>query len=95
MKRQKRDWAKIVEEQRKSGRPIKAFCELKGIHPNTFYMKRKLFDRQELVEISIHETAEVKIHPILIQSGSFSVHIHPGFDQDCLKSVLEVIGDIR
>jgi len=93
MNRQKRDWPRILEEQRKSGESVKEFCESRGIHPNTFYKKRKLHVQQPLVEIPV--TGAVEDTPIMVSVGRFSVSVRRGFDPGILSSVLEVIGELR
>jgi hypothetical protein len=91
MQRQKRDWAKIIEEHQRSGRSVKEFCEPKGIHPTTFYKNRKLCKQQPLVEIPV--SGYMRGSSIVLHAGRYSVSIQNGFDRQTLKSVLEVIGE--
>ena len=93
MTRRKRDWPAVLHEQRKSGESVKEFCASRGIHPNTFYKKRKLHSKQPLVEIPV--TGTVEDTPIMVSVGRFSVSVLRGFDPEILKSVLEVVGDLR
>ena len=93
MKKGKRDWAKIIKDHRDSGKSVKDFCHAKGIHPNTFYKYRKLYSTQPFIEVSVSEHQDVA--PIVLRVGRYSLRIQSGFDRDCLKSVLEVIGGIE
>lgn len=93
MKRQKRDWNRIIREHEESGKSVSEFCEAKGIDRNTFYKNRKLGQLRPLVEISC--PSHVEITPIVLRAGCFTIDISPGFDRRCLKNVLEVIGDVE
>ena len=89
-----RDWAGLVDEHRNSQESVKEFCESRGIHPNTFYKKRKLLQQRRLVEIPVAPSSVEDI-PIVVRTGRYRVSIRRGFDRECLRSVLEVIGEPR
>lgn len=93
MKRQTRNWKKLIEEHSASGKSVTDFCAAKGIHPNSFYTKRKSFKKQALVEIPGPST--IGTLPLVLRIGRYSLSIERGFDPGSLKSVLEVIGGIE
>lgn len=93
MKRQNLDWRKIVEEQATSGKSIQEYCTDIGVHPNTFYRKRKAQEGSPIVEI--HPTPSIEISPLTVNVGKYSVAIRSGFDAVALKSVLEVLGELQ
>jgi hypothetical protein len=43
----------ILEEQRRSGKPVREFCKSRGVHRNTFYQKRKLYVQQKFVAVAV------------------------------------------
>jgi len=92
MSNQKHEWPRLLAEHRKSGDSVKDFCRSRGIHPNTFYKKRKLHESGPLVEIPV--TPSVDVTPIEVNAGRYRVSIRSGFDRECLRSVLEVIGEL-
>jgi hypothetical protein len=56
-----RHWAEVLQEQRESGKTVKAYCASIGIPEHTYYYwKRKLTDTYylELESISMRESAE-------------------------------------
>ena len=92
MMRRRGDWPEIIAEQPRSGKSVDEYCKSKGIHPNTFYRKRKLYGRSAMVEIlplSNRESAA-----IVVSFGEYSVAIRKGFDAESLKSILRVIGEL-
>ena len=90
----KRDWSRIVADQEASGKSVHEYCESLGVHPNTFYKKRKAQrGHPELVEI--RPKAKGEAAPIILNFGQYSVAIGSGFDPQLLKSVLEVIGELE
>lgn len=93
MKRQKHDWKKLIEEHSGSGKSVTDFCAAKGIHPNSFYAKRKSCKKQVLVEIPGPNA--IGTLPLVLKIGRYSLAIERGFDPGSLKSVLEVIGGIE
>ena len=90
MRRQERDWSRLVDEHSASGTSVKDFCKSRGINSTSFYKNRKIIKRQPMVEIPV--SGSIELTPIVVKSGCYSVCIHPGFDRDSLKSILEVIG---
>jgi hypothetical protein len=93
MKRQKRDWVVLIEEQERSGESVKEFCKGKGIHPATFYKSRKSYGKKSMVEIPAPVAME--INPLILKTGRYSLAIEHGFDPESLKSVLQVLGEIE
>jgi len=93
MNKQKRDWPKILKDHLASGESVKEFCESRGINTTVFYKNRKLACGQPLVEIPV--VGSLEFGPIVVMHGEFSVSIPYGFDRECLKSVLEVIGELK
>ena len=93
MKRKKRDWAAIIQEQEERGVSIKDYCKAEGIHPTSFYKNRKVFPPQPLVEIPV--PAAIQTNPIVIRTGHYALTVQSGFDRDSLKLVLQVIGEIE
>jgi hypothetical protein len=92
MKRAKRNWPQLVEDQEASGQSVQEYCKSIGIHPNTFYKKRKVREHQSLVEIRPPSSSEMTA--IVVNLGHYSVAIRSGFDPQCLKAVLQVIGEL-
>ena len=93
MRKERRDWPSIIQEQEASGISVPEYCKAKGIHPNTFYVKRKRQNGNGLVEI----TPEPKgaMTPIFVQTKRYSLAIRNGFEPETLKAVLEVIGELE
>lgn len=96
MRKRRHDWQRVLEEHRVSGKSVKEFCAEREIHPNTFYKMRQLSRTRELVEIRRTPAAEsADASPLEVRTGQYGVMVRRGFDRDCLKSVLEVIGELR
>jgi hypothetical protein len=89
---QKRDWAKIIEDFKASGKSVKEFSASKGFHPNTVSKYRKLYQEQPLEEIPVKGI--IGASPIVVHIDDYTVNISTGFDRTCLKSVIEVLGEI-
>ena len=94
-----KNWDKIFEQHRQSGKSIPEFCKDIGIHVNTFYKHRKRIGCQR----SVNDSAVVEIKPafsapsapIVLNTKKFMISISNGFDESQLKSVLKVIGDLE
>ena len=95
MKRKKRDWAAIIEDQEKQGIPIRDYCEAEGIHPTSFYKNRKIHKQRSMVEIPAPARLSEGINPIVLRTGRYSLAIQTGFERDSVKSVLQVIGELE
>lgn len=93
MKEQNRDWRQIVEQQAASGKSIQEYCKGIGIHPNTFYRKRRAQKRSGMIEI--RPTPSTEISALIVSVGRYSVAIRGGFDAETLRSVLQVLGELQ
>ena len=93
------NWDQIFEQHRLSRKSIPEFCSEIGIHPNTFYQHRKRIGSQ----VSSGDSAVVEVKPvfsspaapIVLKTKRFMISISAGFDEDGLKSVLKVIGELE
>jgi len=55
-------WAEVMQRRQVSGRSIKGFCQLEGIHQNTyFYWQRKL--RESACKVLPNKNSELMIKP--------------------------------
>lgn len=92
MKRPKRNWSPILENQETSGKSVHEYCESIGIHPNTFYKMRKVQAHPAMVEVRPQPGA--KGSPIVVNLRQYAVAVRSGFDPQCLKVVLQVLGEL-
>jgi len=93
MKEQNRDWRQIVEEQAACGKSVQEYCKSIGVHPNTFYRKRKM--QRRLVMVEVRPAPSTEISPIIVSVGKYSVAIRTGFDAEALQAVLHVLGELQ
>lgn len=94
-------WTRIVAEQRRSGLPVKRFCEARGIPASSvFAWKRKLADAGE-AEAAVFVEAKVKgvdddhrgsVGGIAIElARGRRVLVGRGFDRQLLRDVIETL----
>jgi hypothetical protein len=93
MKKAKRDWSRIIAAQATSGKSVQEYCRGVGVHPNTFYKKRKVEGHPAMVEI--RPSWSRKVTSIVVNIRQYSVTVGSGFDPQCLKAVLQVIGELQ
>jgi len=93
MRGRKIDWEEIIRKQKYSGKTIPEFCREIGIHPNTFYKHNKIQKEKGVVEIK-PKLSSVQASPIVIKKGDFSISVEKDCDEEALKSVLKVIGEL-
>ena len=93
MRGQRIDWEEIIRKQKYSEKSIPEFCREIGIHPNTFYKHNKIQKEKGLVEIK-PKFSSVRSSPIVINKGDFSVSVDKDCDEEALKTVLRVIGEL-
>lgn len=102
-----RHWAKIMQERTENGLSIKAFCQQKGIGPNTyFYWQRKLREaaspalpqpapvEQSLVPRgwAVCKAAEpVPVKALSIEIGGVRIEVEPDTDQELLVKTCRVL----
>lgn len=93
MRRSNRDWSEILEDQARSGKSVQKYCKEVGVHPTTFYRKRRLHASAPMVEILPEPTQES--HALVVRVGKYSVAVRRGFDAVALRSILQVLGELQ
>ena len=90
-------WAEQIRRCRESGKSQKAFCQDTGLARSTFeYWKRKLQKTAGSshivavpVEKMVHASPPLRLHV----RGGYLLEVEPGFCQQTLREILEVVND--
>lgn len=99
-----REWTARIEAWQRSGKSQRAFCLDAGIPLGTFqWWRNRLRNDQDSV-VGESSFVEVSLHPrevttsssrqsraVAIVCGAYRVEVTPGFDQDTLAAVLDVV----
>ena len=92
MKRAKElNWPALIEEQKRSGKTVKAFCREKGVHYSGFYRFKKRQSSQKLVEVPVKKTETSRGESITIIYRDYTISVPPDFNNEHLRELLNVV----
>lgn len=87
--RSEAEWRGLFGEQKRSGKTVREFCRIKGVHENVFYRKRKLLSGTgELVRLPVSLDRGARIE---IAIGAVTVGVKNGFAERELVRVLRCV----
>lgn len=87
--RTRAQWEALIKEQKESGVSVNAFCTGKGIHPVTFYKKRKeMTHKSEFVQLPVNSEKRGRI---IIKIKDISIEPETGHDPQELSSVIRTV----
>lgn len=91
-------WEELISEFEKSNSSLSYFCKTWGVPTWKFhYWRRKLrSDEVGFVKLDVIDIKEVKVSKeqavgILIHSGTFTIEIENGFNEQTLKRLLDCL----
>lgn len=89
------DWNELVGEQEASGQGVQAFCQERGIKPNSFYRWRKRLQQNQPVRFALLEPEEeIAVRApdlkVILASGD-RLRVANGVDAATLRLVLEML----
>lgn len=105
-----RQWAEVMRERAESGERIKAYCERRGIQPNTYYYwQRKL--REAAIEemtttielpaprgwaaaVRAETGAEIESQTLTVEIGQYRVHVGADAEERLLARVCRTLAAI-
>ena len=92
-------WRRVLGRWRRSGLPVRAFCQAEGVSEPSFYWWRRKFDRVDhktpaflpvhVVTEEVKEPATVGIEIVL--ANGRCLRVGPGFDPDTLVKVVDLL----
>jgi transposase-like protein len=93
--RQHRDWSALISEQEASGQSLRAFCDERGIKPNSFYRWRKRLRDNKPVQFALLEPQEEVAArgsgvEVILTSGE-RLRVVRGVDAATLRLVLDTL----
>lgn len=89
-----RNWSKLIEEQKQSGKTVSEFCKIEGVHYTSFYKNRQKLRQHHFIEIKIQEKQALQEQPLILKYKEFSLEIPISFNKQILKDFLSVLGEI-
>lgn len=89
------DWNELICEQEVSGQGVRAFCQERGIKPNSFYRWRKRLQQNQLVRFALLEpkeeiAARAPWLEVIVASGD-RLRVANGVDAATLRLVLDML----
>jgi transposase-like protein len=89
------DWNELIREQEASGQGVHAFCQERGIKPNSFYRWRKRLQQNQPVAFALLEAKEeiaarVPDLEVILVSGD-RLRVANGVDVATLGLVLDML----
>jgi transposase-like protein len=89
------DWKELIGEQEASGQGVHAFCQERGIKPNSFYRWRKRLQQNQPVRFALLEpkekiAARVPDLEVMLASGD-RLRVANGVDAATLGLVLDML----
>jgi mRNA-degrading endonuclease HigB of HigAB toxin-antitoxin module len=93
----KYNWPQIIEEQKVSGKTVKAFCAEKGFHENTFYKYRAKHKKNKhsipasFIKIEPGKEVLFENNKIIIDVGKYKIKLSAGFSSDHFTRVLDIL----
>ena len=90
------DWNELIGEQEASGQGVDAFCQERGIKPNSFYRWRKRLQQNQLVRFALLEpkeeiAARAPSLEVILASGDRLRVANGGVDGATLRLVLDML----
>ena len=98
--KRRKAWARLVEEQKSSGKSAAAWCREKSINSKTFTRWKRNLTIEKDEEAAIPEGwSQIKVKPAaeetaglkLIVNGSVTIELQMGFSHQLLKEVMAVL----
>lgn len=87
-------WERLLQEQKASGKTVRAWCQEQKVRENRFYYWRKklqTINKQPVQWLSI-EAAETKpCTAVIVHMGKASIEIPRNFDQYQLREIIRVL----
>lgn len=89
------DWNELIGEQEASGQDVPAFCQERGIQPNSFYRWRKRLQHNQPVRFALLEhkeeiAARVPELEVILASGD-RLRVAEGVEAATLGLVLDLL----
>ena len=89
------DWSRLIAEQEASGQSLRAFCEERGVKPNSFYRWRKRLRDSRPVRFALLESKEEIVArapglEVILTSGD-RLRIADGVDVATLRLVVDTL----
>jgi transposase-like protein len=89
------DWNDLIGEQEASGQGVHAFCQERGIKPNSFYRWRKRLQQNQPVGFALLEAREeiaarTPCLEVIVASGD-RLRVANGVDAATLRLVLDML----
>ena len=89
------DWNELIGEQEASGQGVHAFCQERGIKPNSFYRWRKRLQQNQPVRFALlepkEETGTRAFGLEVILTGGERLRVGNGIDAATLRLVLDML----
>jgi hypothetical protein len=100
--RKEQQWRRWIQQWRRSGLSVRAFCAQHGLTQASFYLWRRELQRRDAaavsfvpVEIAAAEASEPATGIEILLAGKRRIRVEPGFDVLTLQRVVAVLEETR